>query len=70
MALLHLHGLLLAINHGHRDMYQGLVKPSMIKTPLPHTYMNMSALPRKHSGDLNPFCYDPSNSSLSFAFIF
>ena len=40
--------LLLGINHGHLDMYPGMKKPSIVKSPLPHTYMNMSALPRSY----------------------
>lgn len=41
--------LLLAMNHGHRDMYPGeRPKPSIVQSPLPHTYMNMSALPRTY----------------------
>ena len=37
---------IVASNHGHRDMYPGyFAKPSIVVSPLPHTYVNMTALP-------------------------
>jgi hypothetical protein len=46
--------LIFAVNHGHRDMYPGQPKPSIVKSPLPHTYLNMSDLPRSYDiRDLN-----------------
>ena len=35
-------------NHGHRDMYAGLPKPTRVKSPLPHTYLDMTALPASY----------------------
>ena len=35
-------------NHGHRDMYAGLPKPTLVKSPLPHTYLDMTALPASY----------------------
>jgi cathepsin X len=36
-----------ALNHGHRDMYPGWhTKPSVVISPLPHTYINASTLPK------------------------
>ena len=44
--LLALPSLVAAANHGHRDMYPGQrPKPSIVRSPLPHTYLKPADLP-------------------------
>ena len=44
-------------NHGHRDMYAGLPKPTRVKSPLPHTYVLKDLVP-----DLTNFYNQPAAS--------
>jgi cathepsin X len=39
----------LAFNHGHKSMYPaGFKKTGIVKSPLPHTYVNVSSLPESY----------------------
>ena len=42
-----LHVLFLAFNHGHREV-SPTPKPNIIKSPLPHTYLKPSDLPKSY----------------------